>query len=83
MKTLIDVQSISKLPHFSSHSDIVQVDSTDTHVLGYNSNDSEVQIRAEYLYSVCVDNHIEFAIVEDNKVASILSTLGIDTVQAI
>ena len=81
MKILTDIQTSSKTPSFGKDADVISVDSTDLHVLPYDLDDSGV--RAEYLYSVCVDNDVHFAVVQDSCVANKLNDLGIDTAHAI
>lgn len=79
MKTLIDVQTQSKIPTIVA--DTVSVDSTGIHVL--SGDDSLAEVRAEYLYRVAVDNDIKIAIVEDVGVAAILQAMGLDVLHVI
>ncbi len=83
MKILTDVTSMDKMPHFDEDMDIVSVDSTDIHVLSFGDDDEVAQVRAEYLYKLCVDHNIHFAVVEDIVVANKLSAMDIDTAYTI
>lgn len=82
MKILMDVKTRSKCPHFGDSTDILSTSSKDIHVLS-NDEDDAAQVRAEYLYSLCADNNIHIAVIEDVDVANNLSQMGIDTVHVI
>lgn len=82
MKILIDKAETSDTSHFSSDKDTFSVDSSKIKVLSCDADD-RAQVRAEYLYKVCVDHNTHVAMVEDVDVANNLSELGIDTTHII
>ena len=71
MKILVD--TTEELPDTWRHVDVV--DSSNLHVIPYDQ-DNESELRAQWLYRLCVDKNIDMIVVEDVTVGLYLKMYG-------
>ena len=62
---------------------VLSVDSSRHHTLTDNTRGCNVQIRAEWLYSMYVDKQVDLLVVEDGNVARVLNVLGVPVVSLV
>ena len=62
---------------------VLGVDSSRHHTLTDNTRGCNVQIRAEWLYSMYVDKQVDLLVVEDGNVARVLNVLGVPVVSLV
>ena len=62
---------------------VLSVDSSRHHTLTDKTRGCNVQIRAEWLYSMYVDKQVDLLVVEDGNVARVLNILGVPVVSLV
>lgn len=81
MKIIVDSTTQRTLP--LDNVTALSVDSSRHHTLTDNTRGCNVQIRAEWLYSMYVDKQVDLLVVEDGNVARVLNILGVPVVSLV
>ena len=81
MKIIVDSTTQRTLP--LDNVAVLSVDSSRHHTLTDNTRGCNVQIRAEWLYSMYVDKQADLLVVEDSNVARVLNILGVPVVSLV
>ena len=81
MKIIVDSTTQRTLP--LDNVTVLSVDSSRHHTLADNTRGCNVQIRAEWLYSMYVDKQVDLLVVEDGNVARVLNILGVPVVSLV
>ncbi len=81
MKIIVDSTTQRTLP--LDNVTVLSVDSSRHHTLTDNTQGCNVQIRAEWLYSMYVDKQVDLLVVEDGNVARVLNILGVPVVSLV
>lgn len=81
MKIIVDSTTQRTLP--LDNVTALSVDSSRHHTLTDNTLGCNVQIRAEWLYSMYVDKQVDLLVVEDGNVARVLNVLGVPVVSLV
>ena len=81
MKIIVDSTTQRTLP--LDNVTMLSVDSSRHQTLTDNTRGCNVQIRAEWLYSMYVDKQVDLLVVEDGNVARVLNVLGVPVVSLV
>ena len=81
MKIIVDSTTQRTLP--LDNVTVLSVDSSKHHTLTDSTKDCNLQIRAEWLYSMYVDKQVDLLVVEDGNVARVLNVLGVPVVSLV
>ena len=81
MKIIVDSTTQRTLP--LDNVTVLSVDSSRHQTLTDNTRGCNVQIRAEWLYSMYVDKQVDLLVVEDSNVARVLNVLGVPVVSLV
>ena len=81
MKIIVDSTTQRTLP--LDNVTVLSVDSSRHHTQTDNTRGCNVQIRAEWLYSMYVDKQVDLLVVEDGNVARVLNVLGVPVVSLV
>ena len=81
MKIIVDSTTQRTLP--LDNVTVLSVDSSRHHTLPDNTQGCNLQIRAEWLYSMYVDKQVDLLVVEDGNVARVLNVLGVPVVSLV
>lgn len=81
MKIIVDSTTQRTLP--LDNVTVLSVDSSKHRTLTDNTRGCNVQIRAEWLYSMYVDKQVDLLVVEDGNVARVLNVLGVPVVSLV
>lgn len=81
MKIIVDSTTQRTLP--LDNMTVLSVDSSRHNTLTDNTRGCNVQIRAEWLYSMYVDKQVDLLVVEDGNVARVLNILGVPVVSLV
>ena len=81
MKIIVDSTTQRTLP--LDNVTVLSVDSSRHNTLTDNTRGCNVQIRAEWLYSMYVDKQVDLLVVEDGNVARVLNVLGVPVVSLV
>ena len=81
MKIIVDSTTQRTLP--LDNVTVLSVDSSIHHTLTDKKQGCNVQIRAEWLYSMYVDKQVDLLVVEDGNVARVLNILGVPVVSLV
>ena len=81
MKIIVDSTTQRTLP--LDNVTVLRVDSSRHHTWTDNTRGCNLQIRAEWLYSMYVDKQVDLLVVEDSNVARVLNILGVPVVSLV